>query len=242
MCTIAFIARRHGYVLGMNRDEKKTRVVALPALRQRMGDRTALFPSEPNGGTWIGVNDSGTTLALINWYSVPAQAPGTATSRGEVVKSCLPAAASAEVERILTGLPLARLNAFRLIGVFPKTKGIVEWLWDQRELRSSAFPWRTNLWVSSGYDEPGAQQIRGRYFAEVLHQRSAGTLSWLRRFQSSHRPERGPFSVCMHREDAATVSSTEIGVSRSSATLRYTPGAPCCTAAQPGLHLELVKR
>ena len=43
----------------------------------------------------------------------------------------------------------------------------------------------------------------------------------------------------MHREDAATVSYTEVTVSRHMATMRYTPGAPCCTAPMPALRLQL---
>ena len=66
MCTVTLVAQRNGYVLGMNRDEKLSRVAALPPKAFRLGHRTALFPSEPSGGTWIGVNDAGVTLALIN--------------------------------------------------------------------------------------------------------------------------------------------------------------------------------
>jgi hypothetical protein len=89
MCTVTLIARRNGYALGMNRDEKLTRAIALPSARHRLGNCNALFPSEPNGGTWIGVNDAGATLALINWYSVDASVRGQSVSRGEVVKLAL---------------------------------------------------------------------------------------------------------------------------------------------------------
>jgi uncharacterized protein with NRDE domain len=71
MCTVTFIARQNGYALGMNRDEKVTRVTALPPARFCLAGRTVLCPSEPGGGTWIGINDAGSTLALINWYSLP---------------------------------------------------------------------------------------------------------------------------------------------------------------------------
>jgi hypothetical protein len=71
-------------------------------------------------------------------------------------------------------------------------------------------PWKTNIWISSGYDEPGAQAARSQVFRQALRQSSAGTLAWLRRLHRSHRPERGAYSICMHREDAATVSYTEI--------------------------------
>ena len=230
MCTVTLIARRHGYALGMNRDEKLTRVSGLPPARQRLGSRDVLFPSEPNGGTWIGVNDTGATLALINWYSITARVAGQTISRGEVVKCALRSDSSALVDAALAELPLARVNPFRLIGVFPTHKAVVEWRWNLERLEHLEHPWRTSTWISSGFDEPGAQQTRAKAFREALRQRSACGLDWLRRLHRSHGPERGPYSHCMHREDAATVSYTEISVSRQTATMRYTPGSPCCTA------------
>ncbi len=240
MCTVTFIARRNGYALGMNRDEKLTRVVALPAARHRLGAGDALFPSEPNGGTWVGVNDSGATLALINWYSVNARVIGKNVSRGEVVKSALPSASPAGVDAALAEVSLIRMNPFRLIGVFPKAKTVVEWRWNLHQLNRLSHPWQAAIWISSGFDEPGAQRTRGKYFTEALRQTSAGSTKWLRRLQRSHGPERGPYSVCMHRDDAATVCYSEVTVSRLAATMRYAPGAPCCTASQPALSLALL--
>jgi hypothetical protein len=43
----------------------------------------------------------------------------------------------------------------------------------------------------------------------------------------------------MHREDAATVSYTEVIVSRRKAIMRYIPGAPCCTPPAPAIGLQL---
>ena len=36
------------------------------------------------------------------------------------------------------------------------------------------------------------------------------SLAWMRRLHRSHVPAPGPFSICVHREDARTVSYTEI--------------------------------
>jgi hypothetical protein len=49
----------------------------------------------------------------------------------------------------------------------------------------------------------------------------------LRRLHRSHSPEAGPFSTCMHRSDAATVSYTEITAFSRKARLRYHAAAPC---------------
>jgi len=212
----------------MNRDEKLTRVAAQPPARHRLGSRDALFPSEPNGGAWIGVNDSGATLALINWYAVPACVAGQPVSRGEVVKSSLVADSPGMADKAMSGLPLARVNPFRLVGVFLASRAVIEWRWNLKRLERRDHPWQTNTWISSGFDELGAQQTRGKIFREALRQKSAGSVDWLRRLHRSHRPARGPYSTCMHREDAVTVSYTEVAVSAYAATMRYLAGAPCC--------------
>ncbi len=239
MCTITFLARRNGYALGVNRDEKLTRVAALPPSRLLLGGRTILRPSEPNGGTWIGVNDAGVTLALINWYSVPERVAGKAVSRGEVVRSALTADSSIRVDQTLGELSLDRVNPFRLIGIFPASRAVVEWRWNLCRLERLEHRWEANTWISSGFDEPGAQQTRGKTFGEALRQSSSGSLEWLRRLHRSHNPECGAYSTCMHRDDAATVSYTEVKVSRYAATMRYAPGAPCCTPLLFAFRLQL---
>jgi len=185
------------------------------------------------------VNDTGAALALINWYSVTARVAGQPVSRGEVVKLALTSDSPTEVEAALSELPLIRVIPFRLIGVFLSLKAVVEWRWNLKQLVRLHHSWRTNTWISSGFDEPGAQQTRGKTFSEARGQSSINGTDWLRRLHCSHGPERGPYSTCMHREDAATVSYTEVRVSLHKATMRYTPGAPCLTAPISDICLQL---
>jgi hypothetical protein len=239
MCTVTFIARRRGYRLGMNRDEKLTRGAARPPAQHCLENRNAIFPSEPNGGTWIGVNDAGATFALINWYSVPTNVAGTAVSRGEIVKRSLRSDSPEQLDETLSTISLDRVNPFRLLGVFGSSRVVVEWRWDLQRRQRLGHSWQSNVWISSGFDEVGVQQGRGETFAEAVQEISAGSTSWLRRLHGSHAPEAGPYSTCMHRVDAATVSYTEITVARETATLLYTPGSPCCTAPMTAHHLRL---
>jgi hypothetical protein len=227
MCTVTFIARKRGYALGMNRDEKLTRAKGLPPARHQVDGRAVLCPSEPGGGTWIALNDSGASLALINWYSVTNRVNGSALSRGEIVKA-VGAADSVECVKARLGeLPLKRINPFRLIGIFPATGEVVEWRWNLNRLIRKRARWRTQQWISSGFDEAAAQRVRGREFRHALEHTSAPRLSWLRNLHSSHTPKLGPFSTCMHRSDAATVSYTEITVTSRTATMRHLSTAPC---------------
>lgn len=233
MCTVTFSSRKRGYALAMNRDEKLTRAVGLPPAEIVGNGRHVLAPSEPSGGTWIAVNDSGITFTLINWYAISSKVKAKSISRGEVVKAVSSSTTAILAARALEQLPLTHINPFRLIGFFPETKEIFEWRWDLITLSSKKHPWRLQQWISSGFDEAKAQKIRGVTFQNFVKQKSVGSLEWLRRLHRSHAPEIGPFSTCMHRPDAATVSYTEISVSSRKTTMRYFDGSPChCTRTQ----------
>lgn len=227
MCTVSFLTRKNGYALAMNRDEKLSRIVGLPPSKKIISGRTVVSPSEPGGGTWIAFNDSGVTFALINWYAICAQVKSEPVSRGVVVNTISTAVTPELAPVALAQLPLKQINPFRLIGLFPATREIIEWRWDLKKLARKNHPWQTQQWISSGFDEPAAQRIRSETFRRTLKQKSAGSLGWLRRLHRSHAPEPGPFSTCMHRADAATVSYTEIAMVMRTATMRYFDGATC---------------
>lgn len=227
MCTVTFLARRRGYCLGMNRDEKRTRAPGRPPKEKKLNDHSVVFPSEPGGGTWIAVNDHGVTFALINWYTIKTRVGGETVSRGGVVHSLSAALSPKAAGSALPALPLQHINPFRLIGVFPLTREVVEWRWDLRDLVRKNHRWTARQWISSGFDEPTAQRVRGATFRRAHRQATAGSVKWLRRLHCSHSPDCGAFSTCMHRADAATVSYTEINVSSRDAILRYHAGWPC---------------
>lgn len=227
MCTVTFIPGRKGYRLGMNRDEQRSRAKGRPPERAEKNGSVLLSPSEPGGGTWIGLNDRGVTLALINWYSVNRRATKQPVSRGEIIPAARAARSPEEVVAALRALPLRRINPFRLIGVFPAAKLIVEWCWDLEKLVARRHPWTAQQWISSGFDEPKAQRVRGATFRLAKRQASFGRLDWLRRLHRSHAPEPGPFSTCMHRSDAVSVSYTEVSVMGSRGAMVYHEGPPC---------------
>ena len=228
MCSVTFWPRPGGYLLGMNRDESLARVAGLPPARVAIGSRTAMHPSEPGGGTWISVNDHGVGIALINWYAIAARAPQPAASRGDVVLALRDCRSADEAAERLGRLPLARTNPFRVIGFFVPAQTVCEWRWDLRALERLHHDWSPRQWLSSGYDEPVAQRIRGLTFDSMRGEPDAGSVAWLRRLHASHGPERGPFSTCMHRADAATVSYTEAEVNEAIAVMRHCLAPPCC--------------
>jgi len=229
MCTVTFLACKHGYALGMNRDEKKSRAAGLPPRLHELGGRKVLAPTEASGGMWISLNDAGVCCALINWHSVTRRADQPAASRGEVVRAAAAADDEAAVRAALKACELARTNPFRLITIVPEERAIMEWRWDLRELAEQRHPWETRQWISSGFDEARAQVVRSAAFQARLAAANDGSVdeNFLRALHASHEPERGPFSTCMHREDARTVSYTEVTVRLGAGSMRHAPGSLC---------------
>jgi len=214
----------------MNRDEQLKRIAGLPPQRKIVDGRTILCPSEPGGGTWIAVNDARVCFALVNWYSAPARVTTSGVSRGEIVKSSNTCDTPEEVHEILGNLPLKSINPFRFIVVFPDLRQTVEWRWNLASLVRHDCGWKPQQWISSGYNEPEAQFARSATFERMRRSPSVGTLDWLRRLHSSHWPEQGPFSTCMHREGAGTVSYTEV-ISADELVMNYRSGHPCQSAS-----------
>ena len=223
----------------MNRDEKLTRVPALPPAKKRINGSEVICPSEPTGGTWIALNDSGVCFALINWYSSADRVKDQPISRGEVVMMVSGVSTPRLADEALNSLALNHINPFRLIGVFPANRGILEWRWDLRQLAVAHCSWKTQQWISSGFDEGTAQNARDRTFQHWLAATSEHDLHWLRALHQSHSPIVGPLSTCVHRPEAGTVSFTEVVVKSREGVMRYSPGYPCQRSSDPSAEFRL---
>ena len=226
MCTVSFLPTKAGYHVAMNRDEKRTRVTALPPETVIVNGVRAVYPREPAGGTWVSVNEGRITLALINWHRIKREPKEAPLSRGQIIVRLAGASSTDEVSEGLRTLSLRRFRPFRLIGVVPTEHRVKEWRWDLDRLEVREQPWQKQHWFSSGFDEREAESQR----AVVCNRWAESTglsPADLRQLHQSHAPARGPFSICMHRSDAVTLSYTEIAVTARSVTMRYFAGAPC---------------
>ena len=240
MCTVSFLPRAQGFYLAMNRDEKRDRLTGLaPAVVELEGHR-AVFPCEPTGGTWISANDWGICLALINWHRIERKPKNNTLSRGLVVRKLAGKSTADAIDAAVKKLPLRKLPPFRLIAIAPRETRVTEWFWNLQHLTIRRHPWQRQHWVSSGFDERRAELERQRVWSAATDQEPGESLSWLRRLHRSHTPKLGPFSICMLRPDARTVSYTEIAVSRRRATMRYKPGPSCSNGTIVSRTISLV--
>src|SRR5438034_10195263 len=134
MCTISFVPKLRGFYLAMNRDERFTRSTALPPAIVDLADRRAIFPREPEGGTWIAANDAGVCLALVNWHRIERQPVGSIARRGQVVKTLAAKSSDDEIAAGLAVLPLRRLRPCRLMGIVSAENRVIEWRWNLNRL------------------------------------------------------------------------------------------------------------
>jgi hypothetical protein len=255
MCTVSFLPKPSGFYLAMNRDEKRDRVASLPPYVVEPEGHLAVFPREPTGGTWISANDSGVCLALINWHRIARTPKNDTLSRGLVVKELAGKSTGHEIESALKKLPVRKLRPFRLIAILPGERRVVEWRWNLQRLAIRNHEWQRQHWFSSGFDERRAEFERAKICSSFVAGdgdpgsktmpagvTAAGySLSWLRRLHRSHAPKRGPFSICMHRRDAATVSYTEVVVSKQRASMRYKSGPSCSNGAKVTRTISLAR-
>lgn len=231
MCTVSFLPKAHGFYLAMNRDEKLDRSTALAPTIVDLESHRAIYPSEPTGGTWISTNDAGVCLALINWHRVDREPKHDVLSRGEVVRALAGKSSVSEIADRIGRLPLRKLRPFRLITIVPSEELVTEWRWNLEVLSRRDHKWQLLHWFSSGFDERRAELARQRICDTAHTNRSTTSLNWLRQLHRSHSPKRGPFSICMHRRDANTVSYTEVAVSEKRAAMRYKAGPGCSNGA-----------
>lgn len=229
MCTLSFIPQNDGYIVAMNRDELKSRVAAAPPAIHPYGQICAIYPQEPSGGTWIGANSCGNLLAIMNANAVngDSQLPVKLKSRGEIIPLLLQEATVDSAARLLSAHSLAGTHPFRLFGIFPRNREVRQWSWDATHLSSRTHNWIRNHWFSSSRSDSRAEAQRGKAFEMAWQENLPDPVAWLRSLHASHIPDAGAFSVCVHREGAATVSYTEVRNTPEELRMTYQPGNPC---------------
>jgi len=216
-----------GYALAMNRDERRTRARGIPPAPQLVRQVLVLMPTDPEGGgSWVSVNQLRMSLALLNRYEEsPHDSGGTFTSRGLLVRELAWATGPEEVAREFESMPLAPYRPFTLacqaLGGVPHLFD-----WDGRRLVRTTVPEPGLVRASSGSHQAQAEQVRGDLFRAGSHEPGGLTAATLERLHRSHLPERGPISICMHREEAQSVSLSLITATEKTTSIYYVDGSP----------------
>jgi hypothetical protein len=243
MCTVTIVSWRDIVRLACNRDELRTRAAALPPQICRFGNRQAILPLDPaGGGTWIGVNNAGLAMTLLNVNSgkiaLPSKAP--CMSRGSIIPSLLHCETLSEAVASALKVIAANHAPFRLVLVSQK---------EAAELRSDGEAMRLIrrvalstpvLFTSSGLGDELVEGPRSELFSEMFSKHECGFAQQ----DALHRhqwPDRPHLSVCMSRSDARTVSHSVVTIRPWEVNLTYSSDAPNRTTTPIALSLEASK-
>ena len=229
MCTLSLITHESGYLLAMNRDEKIERGAGeLPETHLLRGI-SVIYPNDGTAGTWISVNSYGNSFALLNLnVAFPHGLDRTRMrSRGQIIPSLGPSSSMAEAQKAAGVLDLEETLPFRLVGVFPSEKAIGEWRWDSAQLDFRLTGGNCGI----GFHR--ASRIRKRrtdvapYAAMRNTNRTPGPLGGSEDFTHHTQVGPGPFSLCVHRQDAATMSYSEVTCTPELVQMAHLRGGPC---------------
>lgn len=234
MCTVSVIPRADGFRLLCNRDERRTRGSARPPARYRTGRRESVFPIDAQGGgTWIGVNDAGLALALLN-RGVAGAPEGAAaptwawTTRGVIVPWLLACQSVDEVLRSARRLPRDRFQPFRVLAVMGHQAAVVAASTsDYSEQRAQLT--RPLMVTSSSLGDALVDPPRRALFDAVMRRSSSTWLEGQVAFHAHAWPARRELSVLMSRPDARTVSRVLCDVGAAGPSFSYEPIASSLT-------------
>jgi|GEM_PF-387388 len=242
MCTLTWYLKEKEYAVFFNRDEKKQRQTAIPPKID--SQYKYIMPIDPDGqGTWIGVNQFGYSFCLLNNYQVgAAQVGATSTdtvhnvkahlgqdfkSRGKLIPAIIGLDSFADIRLNLNNIQAEQFRPFLLAIfapelIFSQQPKVAIYSWNGKVADFVELPQPI---ISTSVNFTQANQHRASLF-KALTANNKGDAELHYQFHHSHLPEPGPLSVCMHREDASSVSFSHILVGQE-IQFSYQGLAPC---------------
>ena len=200
----------------------RTRRAAIePQHEQRSGVRFVAPIDGDRGGTWLSVNEYGITICLLNGACLSDQAPeprfANAFSRGLIPLTLADAPTARDACERLAQMDLTRFPAFTTVIAEPGLPvAIAEW--DGATLALLPHGEAFLPLVSSSVNSSDVRRHRQEAFARAITPEE---------FHHSHEGGPSAFSPCMHRDDAETVSYSQVLVTPQDVILSYSAGPPC---------------
>lgn len=234
MCTASWFATDAGYELFFNRDERRSRLRAVPPTADVREGLRVLAPTDADaGGTWLAVHEGGLGVALLNAWHVTVEDRAAFRSRGLLVRDLASSATPEVLAARLQAEDLARYRGFTLLVLFPG-RAAQGFRWEGRALE----PFRPDPpLVSSSVRFEDARAARTAAFGRHRDVPRASARERALAFHRSQDPVPGPLAVCMRREDASTVSLSHVVVDAHSVHLAYADGPPDEVPLGPALRV-----
>jgi hypothetical protein len=223
MCTVTIVPHDRGVRLVSNRDERRTRPAGLAPETHDLGPRRALFPLDPQGGgTWVGVNDAGLIVALLNvTAAAPSTRARTTRSRGLIALELLRCDSMRMAIETARALDAGACEPFRALVVHAGHLAVAKTR-ANGTIQLTLQPIETPLlFTSSSLGDALVDRPRRRLFERMVLRAHDGWLDGQTRFHDHQWPQRPEISVRMERADALTVSRTRIDVTSDRRELAY---------------------
>jgi hypothetical protein len=234
MCTVSIIRLGDDLLrLACNRDEQRSRPMALPPRITRINARLTVMPIDPTGGgTWIAANDAGVVMALLNRNLPLAGRNGQRhwparglLSRGQIIPSLIGCSSVDDAIASALGLDARRYGPFTMVLVDRDTRAQVISDGFQTRVANLCSQDVAALFTSSGLGDHLVEAPRLALFEEMLRD-SGMSATTQDRYHRHHWPNRENLSVCMRRPDARTVSHTIVELGPDRIDFRYHAAAP----------------
>ncbi|PHS20094.1 MAG: hypothetical protein COA86_02055 [Kangiella sp.] len=233
MCTLTYRLNENGYELFFNRDEQHSRSKALPPKYQHQ--LKSIYPIDvsaeitPNkNGTWIAVDQYGTSLALLNNYPLESNEPFifnrhyNFSSRGDIILSLLKLQTkenkTLEIDSIFQHLNQSHLTNYKpfklivLSNQLTQASGNIYALnWNGKNIEVQTIGIKDLPVTSSSINIKKVHLVRQKTF-NTMCSNSLPSSAQLKAYHFSTETDNS-MSVNMFRVDARTVSISHISVS-----------------------------
>ncbi|MEM1221136.1 MAG: NRDE family protein [Verrucomicrobiota bacterium] len=219
MCTLSWWIGQENRGVFFNRDEKITRSRGLPPRLIESEFCDILMPVDPDaGGTWIGVNQMGVVIALLNNYPHYQATSPDQRSRGRLVVDLLKQSENAaDCMQRLSSQNLGRYRGFLLFAMDLESKPqATEWAGEFLRPIPLLGSTGLHLLTTSSVRSEACLEYRRKLFC-----RESRTPEYLRsKHQHFERadPALGPLMI---RDDAATDSITEVRLEDANFTMSF---------------------
>lgn len=225
MCTLTVIQQDSELIITMNRDESRDRHEA--GLEQTQITSTTglpstiIFPKDSHaGGTWLGINNNGVAMCLLNRYQDQKKTDGSIISRGHIIPTAL---AHGNIESIIEHLiPLnfIHYNPFDLF-VFSQQQSIqVSWNGSNSSMTSIDLN-QPLMHTSSSVRFPAVAKYRNVLFSGIVKKEAAIDHHKILQFHLQQDSKDPSSSVLMSREETHTKSIVQIQIANQSTQLSY---------------------
>lgn len=221
MCTVSFVNENGKIIITSNRDEQILRPSAISPAFYTIKNKKVLFPKDGKaGGTWFAVNESGTTIVLLNGAKEKHEFKTNfyQKSRGLIVLDLI---ATNTILQAWNEIDLYKVEPFTLV-VFENQK-LFQLQWN--EIGKSYVPLnilQKHIWSSSTLYSKEIRDQRSAWFYDFVKQKESLSETDLYRFHSNTEVNDKENGLVINRNNfLKTISISQVIIENGNAVFNY---------------------